>query len=472
MNPASSKNFTTFGAASGTANDTDSRHEARGFHGACRDSAGRHVRPNRNDNAAVGINPNLLPRHMATLSLQADNKPLADQENISRHMQNANVAEFNPANSCRPRLADDADVLAQIAVLWRSAREPLANGIDSPQNNGTEVEKEPEGECQQPNATVVQAEPTGSLPDGYHDVSSDVDMLSISSDDDSWTSFDDDSWTSSDDDSWTSFDDDSWTSSDDDSWTSSDDNSSTSSDNESLTSSDEDSLIVLERLARKKCALTEGVLREPGAEDRREGYPAEQAAVTDTSISLCEHYQRKCRVKFPCCNVYYACHHCHNNAGECSNKDVNARDATQVECSVCYLKQEISANSQHCQGCQLEFAKYFCSKCKHLTSKDKNPYHCDKCGICRINKDQSFHCEVCNICLDKRLEGNHTCRPDSGHDKCCICLVDSFSGCQILPCFHKVHRECAIAMLQNGIRSCLVCRHSFCPQISGIGPKK
>ena len=39
-----------------------------------------------------------------------------------------------------------------------------------------------------------------------------------------------------------------------------------------------------------------------------------------------------------------------------------------------------------------------------------------------IHRDKSFHCEVCNVCLDKCLEGKHECRPDSGHDECCICL--------------------------------------------------
>ena len=39
-----------------------------------------------------------------------------------------------------------------------------------------------------------------------------------------------------------------------------------------------------------------------------------------------------------------------------------------------------------------------------------------------IYKDRSFHCDVCNVCLDKRLEGKHKCRPNSGHDECCICL--------------------------------------------------
>ncbi|XP_020630398.1 RING finger and CHY zinc finger domain-containing protein 1-like [Orbicella faveolata] len=94
---------------------------------------------------------------------------------------------------------------------------------------------------------------------------------------------------------------------------------------------------------------------------------------------------------------------------------------------------------------------YFCSICKHFTGEDKHPYHCTKCGICRIHKDRSFHCDVCNVCLDKRLQGKHKCRPDSGHDECCICLEDAFSGCQILPCSHKVHRECDIAMIQNGV---------------------
>ena len=37
-------------------------------------------------------------------------------------------------------------------------------------------------------------------------------------------------------------------------------------------------------------------------------------------------------------------------------------------------------------------------------------------------KDKSFHCDVCNACLDKRLEEKHKCRPNSGHDECCVCL--------------------------------------------------
>ncbi|PFX21103.1 hypothetical protein AWC38_SpisGene14428 [Stylophora pistillata] len=52
-------------------------------------------------------------------------------------------------------------------------------------------------------------------------------------------------------------------------------------------------------------------------------------------------------------------------------------------------------------------------------------------------------------------------RPQSEHDECCICLKDAFSGCQILPCSHKVHRECVITMIQNGVRSCPICRQAL-----------
>ena len=41
---------------------------------------------------------------------------------------------------------------------------------------------------------------------------------------------------------------------------------------------------------------------------------------------------------------------------------------------------------------------------------------------CSIHKDKSFHCEVCNVCHDKHLQGKHKCRPDCGHNECCICL--------------------------------------------------
>ena len=254
-------------------------------------------------------------------------------------------------------------------------------------------------------------------------------------------------------------------------------------------SDSDDSLKELEARVEEACAMVERVLREreeredfqesikrkedeikakrkreQQAREAREleisrSWPAQQDAVTTKVQWHCEHYQRRCRVKFECCDVFYPCHRCHNLSKNCSNEKVHAYDATHYKCSQCKHEEKIDENSHHCSRCKVSMAAYFCSVCKHFTSADKTPYHCEKCGICRIHKEKSFHCDVCNVCLDKRLENNHKCRPDSGHDECPICLEDAFSGCQILPCSHKVHRECAVMMIQNGVRNCPLCRH-------------
>ena len=199
--------------------------------------------------------------------------------------------------------------------------------------------------------------------------------------------------------------------------------------------------------------------REAKEWENSQSWPTVQDAVTTENLWLCEHYQRHCRVKFECCNLFHSCHRCHNNSDKCSNAEAKVFQATHYKCSYCHHEEEIDENSQHCSNCKAKMSAYFCVLCKHFTSSDKNPYHCEKCGICRIHKDKSFHCDVCNVCLDNGLAGNHKCRPDSGHDACSICLEDVFSGCNILPCHHKIHLECVKAMLRNGIETCPVCRH-------------
>ncbi|XP_078373004.1 uncharacterized protein LOC144656631 isoform X2 [Oculina patagonica] len=217
-----------------------------------------------------------------------------------------------------------------------------------------------------------------------------------------------------------------------------------------------------EREARKVRQSGEGT--STGSEEEA---PSQHTALPESPQWLCEHYQRLCRVKFPCCGRFYPCHRCHNNSDECINDNCKAKEAFYIECSVCRHQQVINQDAQTCARCKTKMSAYFCSICKHFTGEDKYPYHCTKCGICRIHKDRSFHCDVCNVCLDKRLQGKHKCRANSGHDECCICLEDAFSGCQILPCSHKVHRECAIAMIQNGVRSCPICRHPLYSQTGG-----
>ncbi|WP_252177443.1 CHY zinc finger protein [Endozoicomonas sp. 4G] len=196
--------------------------------------------------------------------------------------------------------------------------------------------------------------------------------------------------------------------------------------------------------------------------DRQEIMLDMQRARQQNPKPLCGHYQRYCYVSFNCCRTFFPCHRCHNDTNKPCTKEVKAKEAKRIKCSLCDYESEINEGSRTCPNCNNPVCQYYCSICKHFTSHDKEPYHCDKCGICRIHRDKSFHCDVCNVCLDTRLLNNHKCRPDSGHDECGICLEDVFSGCRILPCSHKVHSECYKAMIQNGIRTCPVCRASLC----------
>ena len=96
----------------------------------------------------------------------------------------------------------------------------------------------------------------------------------------------------------------------------------------------------IERRERKIRA--ERARKEKEREARElDGWPQQQEPVTRQSLWLCEHYQRHCRVRFPCCNSFYSCHHCHNNSKECDNKKARASHATHLKCSYCHYEQEV-----------------------------------------------------------------------------------------------------------------------------------
>ena len=227
-------------------------------------------------------------------------------------------------------------------------------------------------------------------------------------------------------------------------------------------------LLAVERKVENNFALVDQLSEElekmvlPGITENQQE-EAKQPAAYGSSEPLCAHYCRRCYIWFPCCSDYFACHRCHNESGECGNTELESWNATHLKCAQCHVEQEINEDSQHCSACSVQLSDYFCGICKLFTSGESSPFHCHKCGICRLNKNSSFHCDVCDVCLDKRLEGKHKCRPDSGHDECCVCLEDAFSGCQVLPCSHKVHKLCGIAMVQNGVRTCPICRHPLFP---------
>ena len=93
---------------------------------------------------------------------------------------------------------------------------------------------------------------------------------------------------------------------------------------------------IRERRARKK--------REREAREQEEAsrWPQQQEAITGRSQWLCEHYQRHCRVRFPCCSYFYPCHRCHNNSKACKNEEAKACHATHLKCSFCQHEQQVS----------------------------------------------------------------------------------------------------------------------------------
>ena len=97
------------------------------------------------------------------------------------------------------------------------------------------------------------------------------------------------------------------------------------------------------------------------------------------SEKLCRHYCRRCYVQLSCCSGFFACHWCHNDSGDCDNTAAIASDATHLKCAECQLVQVINEDSHHCSNCRIEFADYFCARCKHFASVDKKPFHCEKC---------------------------------------------------------------------------------------------
>ena len=134
----------------------------------------------------------------------------------------------------------------------------------------------------------------------------------------------------------------------------------------------DNSLLALERRVAEACALVERVLREreereqfgreierkeqlireQRARERREreerelreaeNWPQQQEAINARSQWLCEHYQRHCRVRFPCCIQFYPCHRCHNISKACDNEEAKACHATHLKCSHCQHEQEVT----------------------------------------------------------------------------------------------------------------------------------
>jgi hypothetical protein len=59
---------------------------------------------------------------------------------------------------------------------------------------------------------------------------------------------------------------------------------------------------------------------------------------------LCDHYKRRCLVKFECCDKYWPCHRCHNNLSTCGHRKLKSRDTTMVKCVECGKEQQVGTS--------------------------------------------------------------------------------------------------------------------------------
>ena len=82
--------------------------------------------------------------------------------------------------------------------------------------------------------------------------------------------------------------------------------------------------------------------RERETRVREDRTAEESLPLQETPPWQCEHYQRRCTVKFPCCGVFYPCERCHNLSGTCPANDKKARHATHVKCRNCGREEEVS----------------------------------------------------------------------------------------------------------------------------------
>ena len=79
-----------------------------------------------------------------------------------------------------------------------------------------------------------------------------------------------------------------------------------------------------------------------GGKEEEKRQQLQQEDVSTGSQRLCEHYERRCRVRFSCCPVFFPCHRCHNKLTSRKHRKAKLRDATHIKCSLCQLEQEVS----------------------------------------------------------------------------------------------------------------------------------
>lgn len=158
----------------------------------------------------------------------------------------------------------------------------------------------------------------------------------------------------------------------------------------------------------------------------------------------CPHYQRNCKMECPRCKKWFGCPICHDEVVE--DHRFKREHTRHVMCLRCFNVQE---PSEFCDNCDIQFALYFCSKCKlYDNDENKDIYHCDDCGICRLGLglgQDFFHCKGCNACLSIELQDDHRCIERATQSDCPICgeyMFTSVKPVVFMSCGHAIHQTC------------------------------
>ncbi len=177
----------------------------------------------------------------------------------------------------------------------------------------------------------------------------------------------------------------------------------------------------------------------------------------------CSHYARDCQLFAPCCQTFYTCRLCHDDA--VADHTLDRYSVRAMRCFHCGRRQPIR---QKCRYCKRLLAEYYCHICHLFIGKStrKLAFHCDQCGMCRAGKKDAWrHCVTCGTCVPKRGQ-QHRCRADFMKQNCPICLEDLMQTVRqscTLPCGHLIHEHCLREMQRQGQWRCGVCQRAIYP---------
>lgn len=181
-----------------------------------------------------------------------------------------------------------------------------------------------------------------------------------------------------------------------------------------------------------------------------------------TPLDGCGHYKRFCQVKAPCCDEYYVCRKCHDEAND---HIMDSLIVTEMKCLLCNTEQTVS-NKCINPMCATQMGNYYCDIC-HLFENRINIklWHCHDCGICVRPIDSCpdtiiAHCFECNGCDNV----NHTTHINRDNN-CPVCLESlKISDLVVIKpgqCTHLMHEVCYREYRSHGNYNCPVCSKTF-----------